>query len=145
MEKLPHYYNVTAASEPKGEVSISAAGLETITSAPPAEFGGPGNRWSPESLLVAAVADCFILSFRSVASASKLSWETLECKVEGKLERNEGSTKFTKFELKAKLTIPEEMPEEKAQRALEKAEAICLITNSLSGTTRLQSEVSKLA
>ncbi|MGR9091809.1 MAG: OsmC family protein [Gammaproteobacteria bacterium] len=145
MEKLPHHYTVYATVQPEGDVSISATDLETIPSAPPREFGGPGNRWSPESLLVAAVADCFVLSFRAVASASKLSWASLECEVEGKLERSERTTKFTEFEVAAKLTIPQDTLEEKALRALEKAEAICLITNSLSGKTHLKAEVTKLA
>jgi hypothetical protein len=33
----------------------------------PREFDGRGNQWSPESLLAAALADCFVLSFRAVA------------------------------------------------------------------------------
>lgn len=144
MEKLPHHYTVSATGQPEGDVSITAADLATIPSAPPREFGGPGNRWSPESLLVAAVADCFILSFRAVASASKLSWASLECDVEGKLERIERTTQFTQFEVTAKLKIPQDTLEQKALRALEKAEAICLITNSLSGKTHLKAEVSRL-
>lgn len=145
MEKLPHHYKVTAAGKPDGEVSVSAAGLETIATAAPAEFGGPGNRWSPENFLVAAIADCFILSFRAVARASKLSWASLECEVEGTLERSDGQLKFTEFEVRARLTIPEDTPESHAQRVLEKAESTCLITNSLSGKTRLHPEISKRA
>jgi organic hydroperoxide reductase OsmC/OhrA len=38
----------------------------------------PGNAWSPETSLVAAVADCFILTFRGVAQAAKFPWESLE-------------------------------------------------------------------
>jgi peroxiredoxin-like protein len=144
MQTLPHHYTVSATGKPEGDVSLSAAKLETISSAPPAEFGGPGNRWSPESLLVAAVADCFILSFRAVASASKLPWMSLDCEVVGKLERSEGITKFTEFVVTAKLTIPQETTEEKAHLALEKAEVVCLITNSLSGKTHLNTVVTKL-
>jgi peroxiredoxin-like protein len=143
MQKLPHHYTVVVAGKPEGDVSVSAAELDTITSAPPAEFGGPGNRWSPESFLVAAVADCFVLSFRAVASASKLLWVSLECEAEGKLDRIEGTTKFTEFEVRAKLTIHQDTPAETAQRALEKAESICLVTNSLSGKTHLKTEILK--
>lgn len=112
-----------------------------MRSAAPVEFGGPGGRWSPESLLVAAVADCFILTFRAIARASKLSWNTLQCDVEGTLARSEGKTRFTEFTIRATLQAPSDVDEEKARRMLDKAEADCLITNSLSSTVHLHTVV----
>ena len=144
MQDYPHHYKVSAVAGPEGDVSLSANRLESIFSASPIEFGGPGNRWSPESLLVAAVADCFILSFRSVARASKFSWTSLECSAEGTLEQSDGTTQFTAFVINAELAVPQGTREEKAHRLLEKAEAICLVTNSLSGTTHLNALVSVL-
>jgi peroxiredoxin-like protein len=141
MQDLPHHYRVTANAAAEGDVSLSADKLATLPSAPPLEFGGPGDRWSPEALLVAAVADCFILTFRAIARASKFSWVSLTCDVEGTLERSEGTTKFTKFKLNATLNVPPDANEERAHRLLEKAETSCLITNSLSGTTHLSAEV----
>ena len=65
MHPFPHNYGVSAHATPVSDVAIEGATLPSIQSAPPAEFGGPGDRWSPETLLVAAVADCFILTFRA--------------------------------------------------------------------------------
>ena len=96
-QDLPHHYRVAATARPEGSVDLASAGLEPISSAAPAEYGGPGDRWSPETLLVATVADCFVLSFRAIARASKLSWLSLNCDVEGTLARIEGTTKFTEF------------------------------------------------
>ena len=141
MQDFPHHYRVAADAEPEDAVSLSADNVDTIRSAPPPEFGGPGDRWSPETLLVAAVADCFILSFRAIARASRLSWTSLSCAVTGTLERSEGATRFTQFEINATLTAPPDTDEQRALRILEKAEASCLITNSLSGTTHLNAEV----
>ena len=141
MQDLPHHYRVTANAATEGDVSLSADNLATLPSAPPREFGGPGDRWSPEALLVAAVADCFILTFRAIAKASKVSWVSLACDVEGTLERSEGTMRFTKFKLNAALSVPPDTNAEKAHRLLEKAEASCLITNSLSATTHLSAEV----
>jgi len=56
---------------------------------------GPGDRWSPETLLVGALADCFILTFRAVANASSLPWIRLRCEAEGVLDRVERMTRFT--------------------------------------------------
>ena len=56
MQAFPHHYKVEASGGPEGDVMLSEENVESIASAPPTEFGGPGDRWSPESLLVAAVA-----------------------------------------------------------------------------------------
>jgi len=141
MQDLPHHYRVAAKANPEGEVRLSADKLEDIPSAPPAEFGGPGDKWSPESLLVAAVADCFILSFRAIARASKLAWISLECDAEGKLERIERTMKFTELTVYARLVVPPETDEQKARRILEKAEESCLVTNSMTATRHLNAEV----
>ena len=141
MQDFPHHYRVEAAAEPAGDVSLTGEGLETIPSAPPPEFGGPGDRWSPESLLVAAVADCFILSFRAISRASKLEWVSLRCEVEGTLEREARVTRFTRFQVTATLRVPAGTNEARAHRLLEKAEETCLITNSLSCPTHLEATV----
>jgi organic hydroperoxide reductase OsmC/OhrA len=141
MQNLPHHYHVKASASPEGDVSLSADKLPTLLSAPPAEFGGPGDRWSPESLLVAAIADCFVLTFRAIARASKLDWVALSCQVEGTLDRVERVTRFSDFKVSATLNVPAGTDEQRARHLLEKAEAGCLITNSLSATTQLATEV----
>lgn len=141
MQELPHHYRVAATAGPEGDVNLASNALDPILSAPPVEFGGPGNRWSPETLLIAAVADCFILSFRAIARASKFSWVSLSCECEGTLERREGTTKFTEFVINATLDVPQDANQERARRLLDKAESSCLITNSLSGATLLNAVV----
>lgn len=141
MQSYPHHYRTTATGGPEGDVALSAAGLETLRSASPAEFDGPGDRWSPETLLVAAIADCFILTFRAVARASKLEWTSLECEAEGVLERVERTTRFTRVVVRARLGVPEGTDPERAERLLEKAEHVCLITNSMTSEVELEAEV----
>ncbi len=137
MQDLPHIYQVSAQSGTEGDVNLSTAGVPTLASAAPVEFGGPGGRWSPESLLVAAVADCFVLSFRAIARASRLPWTALQCDVAGTLARADGKTKFTEFAVRATLKLPADGDADKARSLLTKAEASCLITNSMSATTHL--------
>ena len=141
MHPYPHHYTVHAIAEPTGDVPLNAAGLPPIASAPPAEFDGPGDRWSPESLLVAAVADCFLLSFRAVARASKLDWTSLEARVEGKLDRVDGRSFFTEFVVHATLRVPSGTDQDRATKLMEKAEHVCLISNSLVAQRRLDSTV----
>ena len=141
MKNLPHHYAVTASAAPEGGVALDSPGLATLQSAPPAEFGGPGDLWSPETLLAAAVADCFILTFRAIARASKLEWTSITCDVDALLERTEGVTRFTRLTERVVLEVPGGTDEARALRLLEKAEAACLVTSSLSAEIVLEPTV----
>lgn len=141
MEAFPHHYQVSASAEPDANVVLNSDDMPQLISAPPAQFGGPGNQWSPEHLLVASVADCFILTFKAVARASKLEWSDIDVTAEGVLERVDKITCFTGFTVRATLTIPADGNEAKAQRLLQKAEEACLITNSLSAESRLETAI----
>ena len=141
MSEFPHHYRVSAAGGAEGEVNVSSAGLPALSTSPPPQFGGDGDQWSPETLFVAAVADCFVLTFRSVARASGLEWESLHCDVEGLLDRQERTTRFTRFEVRPVLRIADESKRDRAERCLEKAERACLITSSLTAEVALESRV----
>lgn len=141
MKDFPHRYSVQAAAGAEADVIVTAAGIPALGTASPAEFGGPGDRWSPETLLVGAVADCFVLTFRGVARASKLPWTALRCDVVGTLDRVDRVTQFTAFDLDAQLCVPPGTEGSLAQRVLEKAERACLIANSLKAPVRLHLQI----
>src|ERR1700680_1389542 len=134
MQEFPHHYSVTVAGAIHGDVELTAERLPNLRSASPAEFDGPGDRWSPETFLVGAVGDCFILTFRVVARASKLPWTSLRCHVTGTLDRVGKATQFTHLDVRARLMLPAGTDPNVARRALEKAERGCLISNSLKAT-----------
>ena len=95
MNQFPHHYVVDAAAAASGDVNVSAPDVPVLATAAPAQFGGPGDRWSPETLFVASAVDCFVLTFRAVAEASKLTWERLSCRGDGTLDRVDGVTRFS--------------------------------------------------
>ena len=141
MHPYPHLYKVSASGSATGSITVSAAGLPTLETAPPPEFDGPGGVWSPETLLCASAADCFILTFRAVSRAARLEWSKLECQVDGTLERIEGVSMFSRFMTRAELTVPAGTDVTKARSMLEKAEHGCLIANSLRGDRTLEATV----
>ena len=141
MHEFPHHYHVDAEAEAEGNVLVSVENLPIINCAAPVEFDGPGDQWSPEHLLTASVANCFILTFRAVAQASKVEWHDLEVSVTGTLDKVERTMKFTAFNIKATLGVPASTDPEKAKRAMARAEANCMITASLSAETHLEAEV----
>jgi organic hydroperoxide reductase OsmC/OhrA len=141
MHPYPHVYRASASAGMDEAVKLAGAGLPSIDSMPPVEFDGPGDRWSPESLLIAAVSDCLVLTFRAIARASGMHWLKLDCETEGVLNRVDGVTRFTHFNIRAKLTAPAGTDEHKAMRMLEKSEAACLVSNSLNGEKHLHASV----
>lgn len=141
MQEFPHHYTVSASAETQGDIELRTAHVSNLATAPPAEFDGPGNRWSPETLLTGALGDCFAITFRGVARASKLPWTSLRCDVTGTLERIERATQFTGFELHARLEVPAGTNVDQARRVLDKAEHNCLISNSLKGAVRLVTDI----
>lgn len=140
MKAYPHRYAASAKARAMGSVAVLGAGAPIETASPP-QFGGPGGTWSPETLLCAAVADCFVLSFRAIARAARFEWIELDCRVEGVLERIGNATRFTGFATAARLTVPPGADQAESRLLLARAEHACLIANSLRGERTLTTEV----
>ena len=145
MHPFPHRYTVSSTIGPTGDVVLSSEGIPNLATITPREFDGPGGLWSPETLMVAAVADCFLLTFRGIAKASNLPWTSVSVRCAGTLERPDRVTQFTRFDIHAALALPAGVDEERARRILTKAEETCLITRSLKAETHLTVEIETLA
>lgn len=141
MQDLPHHYQASATAFSRSNVEVTSKGLEALETAGPAEFGGPGDLWSPETMLVGAIANCFILSFRAIARAARLDWANLTVDAEGVLERVDKVTRFTRFSINAKLEVERGVDAAKAQKLLQKAKKHCLITNSMLADCELSTSV----
>jgi organic hydroperoxide reductase OsmC/OhrA len=141
MHDYPHHYVVSADAPADGVISVSSDGLETLPTLAPAQFDGPGDLWSPETLLVAAVADCLILTFRAIARGSRFEWNSISCEVDGVLDRVDRVTRFTEFDVRVTLHVPQGTDEHKAERLVEKSDHVCLVTNSLNAETLLATKI----
>jgi peroxiredoxin-like protein len=141
MQALPHFYKVKSSGQNTGNLKLSVDNLPDIEIAPPVGFGGPGDTWSPEDLLISSVSTCTILSFRVIAKASRFEWISIECESTGELSRVAHKTLFTKIHTKAKLTIAKDASVEKAKKLLIKAEQTCLVSNSLSSERTIECEI----
>ncbi len=141
MHPYPHVYEAAARGEPAGVVPVTTPSAPEVATTPPPQFDGPEGYWSPETMLVAALANCFILTFRAVSRGSRFEWLHLDCKVVGVLEKVGGVTQFSKFDTHATLTVPPGADAAKAALLLEKSEHACLIANSVRGARTLKTQV----
>jgi len=141
MKPLPHKYDAKLSGGPAGYAEVSAEGLPNLRTAPPTDFDGPGDAWSPEHLLVAAIETCFLFTLRAVVAASRLEFLSLELEGEGTVDRKDGATRFTEIVLRPRLVLAAGADREKALRVLEKSEKACLVSASLSTPIRLEPKV----
>ena len=141
MKPLPHRYEVRIAGGPVGHASLASSGVPDLATAAPTDFGGPGDAWSPEQLLVAAVEACFLLTFRALAQASRIEFTSLAVDGEGIVDRADGGMRFTEIILRPRIALPAGADLTRVRRALEKAEKTCLVSASLSTPIRLEPEV----
>ena len=141
MKPLPHRYDAHLTGEPSGYGQLTTAGVPALRTGSPPEFDGPGDAWSPEHLLLAAVQACFLFTLRTVARLSKLEFINLELDAAGTVDRQDGGLRFTEIVLRPKLTVPAGTDRERALRVLEKSERACLVSASLSTPIRLEPEI----
>jgi organic hydroperoxide reductase OsmC/OhrA len=141
MRPLPHRYEVRIAGGPLGRATLASPGVPDLATAAPADFGGPGDAWSPEQLLLAAVESCFVMTFRAIAQASRIDFTSLAVDGLGIVDHADGRMRFTEMVLRSRLALPAGADPTRVRRALEKAEKTCLVSASLSTPIRLEPEI----
>ncbi len=136
-------YKVSAhQSEVYNRGTVETDGFrQCLTFSQPPEFRGDAGFWSPEHLVAAALASCFVASFRGIAQKSSLHFLRIEAEVEGRLERVGSGLEFTHFVLRAQLALTDAADEAKAVRILHKAEQACLIARSLKAKVEVKPDI----
>lgn len=141
MKPLPHRYEVRLSGGPSGYATVSTKGVPDLPSAPPLDYDGPGDAWSPEHLMLAAVETCFLFTLRAVAKSSKVEFAALDLASEGIVDRRDGITRFTEIVLRPRLTVSSSTDRDRALSVLEKSARACLVSASLATPIRLEPEL----
>ena len=134
---MEHYYNVNIQWDKDRKGVMCSPELTRdegicIEVATPPEFPkGMRGIWSPEHLFTAAVSSCLMTTFLAIAENSKLEFSSFTCQSKGKLEQVDGKMLMSEIILEPHVTIFHEKDRERAERVLQKAEAVCLISNSV--------------
>jgi organic hydroperoxide reductase OsmC/OhrA len=82
---------------------------------------------------MAAVAACFVATFRSNAEFSQFEALGLEVTAEGSVERTDGGLRFMRVILRPVLSVAPGADREHGLRLLERAGRSCVISRSLRG------------
>ena len=128
-------------------------GLAKCESAPNAihfseapELGGLEGRWTPEQLLLCALAGCFTTTFQAVARSAQFEYTDLEVEVEGSVSRNKAGCNFSEIMLRPKLTVHSEEEFEAGLSLLRKTKSVCMISRAITvpQTQEPQVEVARI-
>lgn len=117
-------------------------GLPELTVASPPSFGGPGETWTPEHLFVVALSSCLMTTFRTIADIGRLEVLGYSDRADGRLVRDENRLfRIDSVTLRPTVQVRAGADVDKARRLLEKAEAACLISRSVSARVVLEPTV----
>ena len=141
MEK-EHTYRVTAwwTSGQAGLTKSESAPNAVHFTAPP-QFGGVEGWWTPEDLLLSAVASCFTTTFHAVAGYAKFEYTDLEVEVEGTVDKTQTGYCFTRIVIRPRLMISDEQEQTRASELLEKAKSLCLVARALATAQEFEPRV----
>jgi len=130
------------------------AGLAKSDSAPnaihftaPKDFGGLEGRWTPEELLLAAVASCFSVTVKAVAARANFDFVDLQVEARGTVCKTTSGYRFREIVVQPQLTLASGRDSEYALELLTLGENLCLVSRALSTGLRFvhQIEVAETA
>jgi peroxiredoxin-like protein len=104
----------------------------------PTEFGGLEGRWTPEELLLAAIASCYTTTLRALAGAAQFDFTDLQVEASGSIRKAESGYTFSQILLRPNLKIASAEERERAIDLLKRAEKLCLVARAIG--TKLQFE-----
>jgi len=127
-----HTYRVMAWwSSGKSGLAKSDATPTAIHFAAPPQFGGLEARWSPEDLLLCALASCFTTTLRSLAEYSRFEYADLQVEASGTVCKVESGYAFQEITLRPTLIVSSQEERPRANRLLDKAKQLCLISRAI--------------
>lgn len=114
----------------------------TIHFSEAAELGGLQGRWTPEQLLLCALAGCFTTTFHDVARTAKFEYTDLEVEIEGSVRRSRtAGCNFNEILIRPRLTVNSENQREAGLNLLRRTKAVCMISRAITVPQTLEPTV----
>ena len=107
----------------------------------PAEFGGLEGRWTPEELLLAAIAGCYTTTVRAIAGGLEFNFTDLQVEASGTVGKAESGYNFTEIVIRPNLKISCVEERDKALDLLKRAEKLCLVSRALGTSLKFEPQL----
>jgi len=114
----------------------------TIHFSEAAKLGGLEGRWTPEQLLLCALAGSFTTTFADVARGLKFDYMDLEVEIEGSVRRRGTAARdFNEILIRPRLTVNSEEQRESALNLLRRTKSVCMISRAITVPQKLEPTV----
>jgi len=107
----------------------------------PTEFGGLEGRWTPEELLLAAVAGCYTTTLRAIAWTAQFNFTDLQVEASGTVHKAESGWNFSQIVVRPNLKIASADERERALDLLKRAEKLCLVSRAIGTTLKFEPQL----
>ncbi len=115
---------------------VRAEGGRAIEGSSDRAFFGDPERWNPEELLVAALAQCHMLSYLHVAQRHGVVVTGYTDQASGTLTTDDAGGRFASVTLRPEVVVSDPAQVELAQELHEEASRLCFIASSVSFPVR---------
>ncbi|GAB2550311.1 OsmC family protein [Leucobacter ruminantium] len=123
------------------QLTISGEGKSDIEGSAARAFHGDRDRWNPEELLIAALAECHMLSYLHMAVRAGVVVAAYEDDAVGTLKQEGLGGRFTEVVLRPRVTVAEPSMVDAARTAHAEAREHCFIANSVNFPVRHEPEI----
>jgi organic hydroperoxide reductase OsmC/OhrA len=122
--------------------TVTAEGPPELLGSSDRTFHGDRERWNPEQLLLAALAQCHLLSYLHVCVEAGVVVTAYVDRATGSMRTEaDGGGRFTEVVLHPAVTVADEAMVETATRAHHRAHELCFIAGSVNFPVRHEPEV----
>lgn len=128
------------------DVTISIDGKPDLAASADKPFRGDPSRWNPEDMLVAALAECHLLSYLHACAAAGVVVTSYRDEATGLMrEDGRGAGAFAEVALRPQVTVADASMLEAARRAHDQAHEWCFIANSVNFPVRHEATITVAA
>ena len=141
MEKQYRHHVKAWWTSGRAGIVVSDSAPNAIHFTAPLDFHGLKERWTPEDLLLSAIASCFVTTFHALATYASFEYADFQVEAEGTFSRAESGYKFKEIVLRPTLQVVREQDEKPARKLLANAELLCLVSRAVSTPLRFEARV----
>ena len=127
-----HEYRVAAWwTSGRSGIAKTDTAPNAIQFSAPENFGGFEGSWTPEDLLLAALAACYTTTLLTLATGTQSDFTDLEVEASATICKRDSGYGFTAIILRPVLKIADPDQKDRAFEFLRKAERLCLVSRAL--------------
>ena len=107
----------------------------------PMEFGGLEGRWTPEELLLAAIAGCYTTTVRALSGGAQFDFTDLQVEASGTVRKVDSGYSFTHIVVRPNVKIETAEDRDRALELLKRAEKLCLVSRALGTNLKFEPQL----